>query len=96
MTDPPRPAPKTPRPIRDDPKVDMLDVVIAFRSAPVPLDAWESLQGAIRVHLGGYRVDSTAVLSEIDVAVRKIGAGGEKSADEGRWDAPNRGSEHAP
>jgi hypothetical protein len=60
-----------------------LSVVVSFRAAPVPLDAWESLRDAIRIHLGAYRVDLAAVLGPIDVAVRKIGSQGEQSQMEG-------------
>ena len=82
MTPSKRPT-KKPKPITDHPHAGELEWVVAFRTAPVPLDARESLKAAIRIHLGSYRVDLTAVLNDVSVAVRVIGAGGEASEMEG-------------
>jgi hypothetical protein len=87
----PRPAPKTPRPITDDPKVGQYQVVVSFRASEPRVGEddvrWKFLHAID---------DCFASFADLDVAVREIGAGGERSADEGRWDAPNRGSEHGP
>jgi hypothetical protein len=93
---PPQPAPRTPRPIRDDAKVGQYQVVVSFRVEPHP-DGWgpEEIKVALRRRLAPWPSPYNPT-EDLDVAVREIGAGGEKSADEGRWDAPNRGSEHAP
>jgi hypothetical protein len=78
----PRPAPKTPRPIRDDPRAGYHSVVIAFTVPPhgrTPEQFRARILDKIPALLG-YRVGPPEGL---DVAVRVIGAGGERSEHEG-------------
>jgi hypothetical protein len=77
-----RSAPKTPRPIRDDPKVGQYQVVASFRlRGPLrqPTFAAEAFRETLRAWAETY----SDGLADLDVAVRAIGAGGERSEHEG-------------
>jgi hypothetical protein len=81
----PRPAPVKPQPITDDPKVGQLYVTAGFWLKVDPdMDSpdvvREDLERELTLWGGDYG------MTDLDVAVRVHGAGGEKSEDEGRWD----------
>jgi hypothetical protein len=73
----PRPAPKTPRPIRDDPKVGQYQVVVSFRvEAQEDKDGDPDLiEAFVRNRLGR--------MKGLTVHIRRHGAGGERSEHEG-------------
>jgi hypothetical protein len=74
----PRPAPRTPRPIRDDAKVGQYQVVVSFRAGePVLSEAGVTVL-FLHCALGCFNG-----VADLDVAVRVIGAGGERSEHEG-------------
>jgi hypothetical protein len=80
----PRPAPKTPRPIRDDAKVGHYQVVVSFRLNPAdPSLDRDILAEHFRCLFGPALIRRSWAMHDLDVAVREIGVGGERSEHEG-------------
>jgi hypothetical protein len=78
MTQQPKPAPKTPRPIRDDPKVGQYQVGISYRRPP-----WPDGPTAYRKYLELEMANGHRPITNLYVTVYEVGAGGERSEHEG-------------
>jgi hypothetical protein len=85
MTRQPKPAPKQPRPITTDPHTGQYQVVISFRvkRMTAPMDRW--LRNVRSVITQWANLDACG-MEGLSVAVREIGAAGERVEDEGTWE----------
>ena len=73
-----------PKPIRDFPHQGQLQVVASFRAAPAPGVTRAAFERVMAAHIRELRHAAVvAVLADLDVAVRVIGADGERSEIEG-------------
>jgi hypothetical protein len=91
----PRPAPKTPRPIRDDPKVGTVQVVMSLR-----LDPYGTTPTQIRDHFERLLIPALVRSDwqpyDLYVTATEIGAGGERSEHEGTIGLTEDDIERAP